>query len=260
MAWTAYPEIDALLARLLAEVRAILGAEFVGMVLYGSLALGDFDPRRSDVDFVVVTESPVEGAALVALQAMHRRLGAGPGRWALELEGSYIPRAALRRYAPPDIHHPHIDRGAPDLTVSAHDMDWVVQRHVLREHGITLAGPPPDTLIDPVTPDALRRAVRDLFAFWWLPMVADDSHLSAEGYRMYAILTMPRILYTLAHGAIVSKPVAARWALETLPPRWAALVGSAVDWPDTPLPDNVAELQAFIRYIAGQLQPPFGAG
>ncbi|MBN2471358.1 MAG: DUF4111 domain-containing protein [Anaerolineae bacterium] len=260
MAWTPYPEVDALLRRLLAEVRAILGSEFVGMILYGSLALDAFDPRRSDIDFVVVTEAPVEGAALAALQAMHRRLGAEPGRWPLELEGSYIPRAALRRYAPPDIHHPHIDRGAPDLTMCAHDMDWVVQRHVLREYGITLAGPPPDTLIDPVTPDALRRAMRALFDFWWLPMAEDDSHLRAEGYRMYAILTMPRILYTLEYGAVVSKQVAARWALETLPLRWAALVGSAVDWPATPLPDNVAELQAFIRYMAGLMQAPDGPG
>ena len=84
-------------------------------------------------------------------------------------------------------------------------------------------------------------------------MAADDSHLRAEGYRMYAILTMPRILYTLQHGTVVSKPEAARWALETLPPRWAALVASAIDWPDTPLPDSVAEVQAFMRFVAAQI-------
>jgi hypothetical protein len=32
---------------------------------------------------------------------------------------------------------------------------WVIHRHMLREHGVVLAGPPPHTLIDPVQPDEL---------------------------------------------------------------------------------------------------------
>ena len=46
-----------------------------------------------------------------------------------------------------------------------HDSDWVVQRHTLRERGITLAGPAPQTLIDPITPNDLRRAM--LAILWW---------------------------------------------------------------------------------------------
>jgi hypothetical protein len=42
-------------------------------------------------------------------------------------------------------------------------------------------------------------------------------------YQAYAILTMCRALYTLQHGTVVSKSVAARWAQEVLGERWAAL-------------------------------------
>jgi predicted nucleotidyltransferase len=52
---TPYPDVNEVLLTLLDNVRAILGDYFTGMYLYGSLASGDFDPRRSDIDFLVVT-------------------------------------------------------------------------------------------------------------------------------------------------------------------------------------------------------------
>ncbi len=44
---TPYPDVNAVLHRLLAEVQAVLGERFVGLYLYGSLAGGDFDPDTS---------------------------------------------------------------------------------------------------------------------------------------------------------------------------------------------------------------------
>ena len=41
---------------------------------------------------------------------------------------------------------------------------WPIHRHILREQGVVLAGPPPRTLIDPVQPDELREAVRGILS------------------------------------------------------------------------------------------------
>ncbi len=43
-----------------------------------------------------------------------------------------------------------------------------------------------------------------------------------------AALTMCWVLYTLAFGAVVSKPVAAHWAQGVLGEPWAALIGRAL--------------------------------
>ena len=95
---TPYPEVNTVLDELLREVRAVLGPEFVGMYLYGSLSSGDFDPPSSDIDFLVVTGDDLPEETLEALRAMHARIAAAGGHWVKELEGSYIPRAALRRH------------------------------------------------------------------------------------------------------------------------------------------------------------------
>src|SRR5947209_15162244 len=93
---TPYPEINALLKHLLTEVQRILGAEFVGMYLYGSLSGGDFDLESSDVDFLVVTEHVLPEGMVAALGEMHARIAASGLPWVDRLEGSYIPRAAIR--------------------------------------------------------------------------------------------------------------------------------------------------------------------
>ncbi len=56
---TPYPEVDAALHYFHVGAQTALGPLFRGMYLTGSLALGDFDPRRSDIDFIVVTDGDV---------------------------------------------------------------------------------------------------------------------------------------------------------------------------------------------------------
>jgi len=152
---TPYPDVNDVLQQLLAEVPAILGPCFVGMYLDGSLAFGDFEPDKSDIDFVAVTEGELPDELFVALGEMHGRIATGGSKWAKELEGSYIPRHALRRHDPRPAAHPHIDRGSGLAIVHQESGYWVIHRHVLREHGVALAGSEPRLLIDPVQPGTL---------------------------------------------------------------------------------------------------------
>jgi predicted nucleotidyltransferase len=247
---TPYPDVNALLAVLLAEVQTVLKEQFAGLYLYGSLAVGDFNVH-SDVDFVVATTDTLPDETVSALAAMHDRIAAGGMAWTTELEGSYIPLAALRRYDRAAAVHPHLDRGIGErLAVVQHDSDWVIQRYSLREYGIMVAGPPVQTLIDPISPAELRRAVLDIVQEWWTPMLEDPVQLRHDGYHTYAILTMCRILYTLQHGTIVSKLAAARWAQGWLHERPAALVKRALDWKISQ--DDLPETLALMRQVAAR--------
>jgi predicted nucleotidyltransferase len=239
------PEINAVLQELLARARGLLGPHFVGMYLDGSLAIGDFDPEKSDLDFVVITDSEVSADTFEDLKAMHDDIARGTSKWTRELEGSYISRRALRHERRPAAH-PYIDRRDALAMVEPESGYWIIHRHVLREHGVPLAGPLPRTLIDPVQPEELREAVRGILREWWVPMLADGPQLQNGFYRSYAVLTMTRMLYTIRHGAIVTKPVAARWAQEMLGGRWMPLIQDALAWSRERPPDP-GETRAFIR-------------
>jgi len=109
---TPYDGVNAVLAELLAGVQAILSDRLLGMYLYGSFALGDFDPEGSDVGFLAVTGEELPEAIVAALRALHERIFALDSLWAKELEGSYVSRAALCRFDRASARHPHIDRDA----------------------------------------------------------------------------------------------------------------------------------------------------
>lgn len=235
------PTLNALLAAL----RETLSADFVGLYLYGSLASGDFDPQTSDIDFVAVTRDELDDAAIAALDAMHARLWQSGDPWAAKLEGSYIPQAALRRYNPTDPPRPTVNEGR--FYLAPHAADWIIQRHILREHGVAVAGPPLRDLIDPVPAEDVRRAVRENLRDWWRPMLDNPARLGTPEYLAYAVLTMCRARYTLAHGDIASKPASARWAQAALAPRWRDLIARAAAWrPGVPF-DRFDDVAAFMR-------------
>ena len=249
---TPFPDVNALVTGLLQGVRAALGSQFVGMYLEGSLASGDFD-ADSDIDFVVVTEQAVTDDLFCALRALHERIAALDNPWAFELEGSYIPRDALRRHGPAPLIHPNIERGRGErLKMARHDEDWIIHRYTLRERGITLVGPPPDTLIDPIAPEDLRRAALAVLRDWWALMLDDPAPLAMRGYQSYAVLSLCRILYTLEHGAVASKREAAQWARGVLDSRWGPLIDRAWEGRSAPdadaPPEDVRETRAFICY------------
>jgi hypothetical protein len=253
---TPHPEVNELLDALTNGVRGVLGDQLVGAYLFGSATTGDFD-RESDVDVVVVTADMITDETFAALREMHARIATTDSWCATQLEVSYIPRRAIRRYDPADTLHPRLDRGKEEkLHMMRHDSDWVVQRRLIREHGVTLLGPAPAMLIDPVSPDDLRRAMLELLPEWLGPMLENPPNVRTRGYQSFIVLSICRILYTLEHGDVVSKSAAAHWGEAALHARWTPLIRGA--WigrrdPDTaPRAADLSETWAFIRYVIGR--------
>ena len=128
---TPHEDVNKLLHLLLTKVQAVLREKLVGFYLYGSLSLGDFDPEASDIDFLVVTTEELSGELLDHLRDMHASIAASGLRYANRLEGSYIPRAPLRRYDPHNARHPTIGVDW-EFHVGQHGSNWVIERHIVR--------------------------------------------------------------------------------------------------------------------------------
>ncbi len=241
-----YPDVELLLNDLRSRVQVVLGDAFVGMYLYGSLASGGFDPARSDIDFVVVTRDELRAAMIDQLQQMHCELWAGEQKWARKLEGQYIPLAELRRYNAQGPALPTVNEGK--FYLAGQGRDWVIQRHVLREHEAVVAGPSMRAHIDPVGAEEMRDAVTAVLQEWWAPMLDDPSWLEDRpDYQAFAAQTMCRVLYTLRFGTAVSKADAARWASAALDEGLRPLIETVMAWTPGDPPLGVAEAVRFIR-------------
>jgi aminoglycoside adenylyltransferase-like protein len=247
---TRRPGVDRAVERLLEGVAKAVGDELVGLYLHGSLALGDFFPPASDIDFHVATAGTLDGAALERLAALHAGFKA-EGGWVARLEGAYLPPAALRRLEPAGGRLPVVgpDRAfAPGRTGPT----WVLDRWVTREQGVVVTGPDPRELVDPIGPAELRAAVLAAMLDDWALQIepgADVAWLRPRGYQAFAVLTMCRNLYTLERGVLASKPAAAAWAVRRLGPPWAGLIERSLGWRADERPDD-RHLPETLRFAA----------
>ncbi len=251
---TPYPDLNDVLARLASGAQMVLGGDFVGAYLQGSFAVGDAE-EGSDVDFLVVTRELLTPDQERQVQDLQRALFDLSSPWARHLEGSYFPADLLRPPDPSRTPLPYFDNGSRDLQHSDHDNTLVV-RWVTRKHGVTLAGPPPKELIDPVSADDLRAEVRETLREWGAALLADPDGLNNGWRQPYVALSYARMLHTLDTGAVHSKKAAVDWARDQLDARWSPLlerawaqhrgqfarVGQPAD------PTDLALTQDFIRF------------
>jgi hypothetical protein len=238
-------DVDEILRELQGRLQLVLASELVGLYLRGSLALGDFNPVTSDVDFLAVVVNPMSQATFEAVRAMHVGLARLPNRYADHLEGAYMDREAARRFAVGARRHPEILAGGMLAWAELRD-NWVLERWVVRERGVVLAGPDPATLIEPVSANALRAAalgeLRRRVEDWADEGVETPEWLRARFMQAFEVETICRALHTIQTGDLCSKPAAVEWALRRLPDPWRA---------DHAEDDNaVPVVRAFARWAA----------
>ncbi|MGC9358053.1 MAG: aminoglycoside adenylyltransferase domain-containing protein [Anaerolineae bacterium] len=225
-----YPELREVLEIFVAEVKAELAENLVGIYLVGSLASGGFD-ADSDVDFLVVIHTELTEANIRNLQAIQRRIHGIDCYPAKHLEGSYISISDLNDWGTVGRKKLYyFDNGSTTFEWSVHDNNWHV-RWILRERGITLVGEQPETLLRPIPPaellsemetsliritDAFTEAITRPLNFW-----------NSRFGQSFAILTCCRILHTLHTGTVQSKKVGAKWARQHVETRWIPLLDQA---------------------------------
>lgn len=254
---TPYPELDAVLAELVARVEAMLGDRLVGAYLQGSFAVGDFDVD-SDVDFVIVTEDDLGSGEAAALTAMHEEVYRLPSTWAQHLEGSYFPREVLRANREPREELWYLDHGSQVLVRSTHCNTSIV-RWVLREQGVALAGPPPAMLVDPIPVEVLRREISATIRDWGTEILRDPSAFENRFFQGFILLSYCRMLHDLHTGRPGSKRAGAEWAKSHFGGGWPPLIDRA--WETRPDPatsvrqePDRADFEATLRFVAEVMQ------
>jgi predicted nucleotidyltransferase len=251
---TPYADVNAAVDFFSARIQAILGAQFVGMYLYGSLATGDFDPQHSDIDLIVLTDGELDDVHFAALRQMHEQFATSGSPKAQRIEAAYIPREALNHRAATEARYPQLETDRP-LSREPLEIGWVFQRHSLREHAIVVAGADPRPLIDPVDPDDMRKAIHAIAEMWINDMRSNPTWLDWVVQReaqAFVVLTLCRCLYALDQHTIASKPAATRWAQAALDPRWSGLIERAVEGKHQAgraTHGDIAQTLALVRYV-----------
>ncbi|OGC64094.1 hypothetical protein A2425_00245 [candidate division WWE3 bacterium RIFOXYC1_FULL_42_17] len=227
---TQYPELDSVMAKLAKNLQNVLGENFVGLYLQGSLVLGDFD-LTSDVDFIVVVNKELTEEEVKKVQYVHTNTYNQDNRWVKRLEYSYFPKNILRKTSSPfpitnDQKNKELwyfNNGHPTIERSDH-CNTLVTRWTVREKGKAVIGPDPKSLIEPISPNTLRREIKDTLIGWGEYLLKNPKQYENRFYQSYLVLNFCRILHDLDKGEISSKLVGITWAKVNLDSKWIPLI------------------------------------
>ena len=200
--------------------------------LHGSLAMGSFYPPKSDIDLLIVVETPLD---LSTQQKLHQKLMALTDRRPMTgfLELSIVLMNAVKNPKHPipfELHYgeefpARIREGNFDYTkAKGNDPDLAAHLTVARERGVALFGPVPKDIIGKVAwADYLNAVLDDLC---W---IVDKENILESPF--YSILNSCRVLQMLkeGEGTVATKEEGALWALKNLPNQFHSLIRAALE-------------------------------
>jgi hypothetical protein len=238
----------------------LLGDNLLGFYLHGSLAMGCFNPLRSDLDMLVITREAMSLDVLREAARLVLRYSSQPRPF----EISFVPEFALHPWHYPTPYQFHFGENPGSREAISHDLEnqtwawggWGIGENftdpdlaahfvVTRARGIVLAGEP----IAEVIP-AVPRAD-------YIDSIRRDFDSACEGLAenpVYAVLNFCRMAGYLAEGRIDSKDEAGVWAFDHLPPKFNSLIQAALDSyrRDGVNTFDAAALDDFAAYIRAQ--------
>lgn len=207
------------------ELQHLFGSNLLGIYLHGSLAQGGFQPRRSDINVIVVTGQEIGLESKRAALVLLLRLSKMP----CPISICFLRRPDLLASPPSqscDFHYNETRReiAQQDLRNDSwkdwgqhiwRDADLTTSLTVLHEAGICLCGRPITEIFPPVSTSAfLAGIVRKMYVAW--------DHLTRDPISF--VLNACRVLAYIQDGMILSKDAGGTWGLARLPEQYHPLV------------------------------------
>ena len=258
-AWKECPaEIKVFIFKLKERIKEFIDDNFVGFYLHGSLAMGGFNPKRSDIDVLVVTDKPIRLIEKRNLAQLFLDDSSSP----YPIEISFLNKKQLMDWQHPcpfEFHYSEhwrkryeadLFQGTPKYIseVIQTDPDLAAHVTITYHRGICIEGKPIDEVFPEVPlDDYLSSIMADYLTC--LENIAEDP--------VYCAFNMLRVLWFLDEGVISSKQEAANWGQINLSKEFRMtikkLAENDADGKDS-WPFDEAELFLLRNYIAGKVQ------
>jgi hypothetical protein len=224
---TLTPHVTCLLEEYLVEVESQLPGFLTAFYLHGSLALGEFQPKYSDIDFIAVTSRRSSEVDFACLTAIHDALKAKYPQ--NPLSGSYLQPEDLGRFpaeieAAPYYQDGVMQRGHFDLNA----VTW----WILKNRGVMLLGTPAAELPISVDMDRMIADMHKNMNTYWVSFIRQPARMAwlfSDYGVQWAVSGVLRQFYTFNERSITSKTGACEYALQHVPQRWHRIIQEAIN-------------------------------
>lgn len=207
------------------ELKCAFNNKVYGVYIYNSVALGNFDSNKSDIDFVTIINEDFDDVDLKKLKLIHQKL-LNSYEYASKMEGMYIRIDNVGKengeispyvyFSDKKLH----DYGYYDIN----SVTW----WTLENHGIAIKSPDISSLQLAIKwKDVITNMNYNLNHYWKGKL--ENRFLFITDYWIeFSILTLCRILYTFENNKITSKTEAARFVANMVNEKYKMIISEAL--------------------------------
>ena len=239
-----------ILDKIVDKSKQIFGAELTGVYLHGSMAMGCFQPDKSDIDFIIVIKDNItDKQKLMFMNEVVELNKAAPSKG---IELSIVKEAYCKEFLYPtpfELHfsNMHLQWFRDNPTdyiqkMNGTDKDLAAHFKIIKKYGIALYGSP----IDDGFADVPRNNYID-------SILCDIEEAKEEILEnpVYIILNLCRVAAFLKHDLVISKKQGGEWALQNLSDKYHTLVLNALQSYEFGTEMNIdkEEAQGFADYM-----------
>lgn len=207
--------------------KQIFGEKLVGVYLHGSLAMGCFNPKKSDIDLILVIGDEITDEEKLEFMNIVVQMNEKAPKKGLEL--SVVKREVCQefRYPTPfELHFSpmHLNWFQTDpqgyvKNMKGTDKELAAHFNIIRTYGIVLYG----TAIKEVFSEVPREIYFD-------SIFGDIENAKEDIIRepMYIVLNLCRVLAAVQEHLVLSKVQGGEWGLSHIPQEYYELIQSAL--------------------------------
>jgi hypothetical protein len=226
------PPADRMVQELISGIRNCNAGMVKGVYLTGSIALNDFHPAKSDIDFVILCHQMPGAGLQEQLERVHRNLERKFKQ--PNFNGTYLTEESLDSQQGHRATTLHWHEGR--MQIAPLEMAPVTLLE-LKTTALTVLGPPARDLPATLHPGDVQQFLYENINTYWKGWITKHSALQQRQLLLllvprlteWVVLGMARQLYTLLTGKIASKTGAGFYCLDHLPPAYHLIVQQAIN-------------------------------
>lgn len=214
-------KVKDLLNKILSSLKEIFTDDLVGIYFYGSLIQGCFNPKQSDIDFIVIVKNQLTKNQEKEVQKFYKNISKYP-EYGKRLEAVFYTLDQIKNALFPSpflfcISHNkcRISKNNKDL-----DSDFPMTLAHVYYYGYALYGPNPKKIIPRMKWEILEPSIKEDIKF---------SINNARKNSVYVVLNLCRALYSLKTRDIaITKIQAGEWVLKNFPKKFNPIIKTAL--------------------------------
>ena len=217
-----------ILDKIVEQCKEVFGTELIGVYLHGSMAMGCFNPDKSDIDLMIIIEENISDAQkLEFMKGIVELNGQAPAKG---LELSIVKKKYCNpfRYPTPfELHfspaHLRWFQDAPQdyiKNMKGEDKDLAAHFTIIYKYGVVLYGEAIENIFAPVPrEDYIDSIYADV----------ENAEQDIMEEPVYMTLNLCRVLAFLKDGLCLSKEEGGKWGIKSLPMKYQPVILRALE-------------------------------